>query len=549
LNELYKMATGHPRPPGRPGVLLAPESFAALRHGIDQMAELVRPTLGPLPRCVAMTGTERNAPPEVLDHAALTLRRVVQLPDPYADMGAMLLRHAVWRMYEDVGDGGATTAVLMQAIVSHSASYLAAGGDAWALSRGLELGMAAALGSLREQGRPLRGTSEIAHAAESLCHDPDMAALLGEALGLMGPDGYVQLEDGYGRGLELQHLEGACWYEGYLSTAFVTDDARQEVALEEPAVLVSDLALTTAEQLAPVLQRVAACGRRSLLVIAREVSGGALRLLVTNHEMGMLRLLAVRAPASGSHQADILRDLAVLTGACVVTEAAGDRAEDVELEDLGYARSVLANAGAFTILGGGGDPDRLRRRAASARAQMKMTEDPADREKVRERLSKLTGGVAIIKVGAATRPEADARKASAERAVQVLRRALAGGVAPGGGGAYLACRPVVGAVPVSGEGERVGLRVLCAALAEPLRVIAENAGYEAAVVIAEAGAAPYDSGFDARSGRIVDMWAAGVVDPVLVLEKVLVTAVSAAMAVLTTSVLVHHREPEVVFEP
>lgn len=529
-------------------MLLAPQSFAALRYGVDQMARLVRPTLGPAPRCVAMTGTERTAPPEVLDNAALTLRRVIQLPDPYADMGAMLLRHAVWRTYEDVGDGGAATAVLMQAIVRHASPYLGAGGDVWALSRGLEIGMAAALGSLREQGRPVRGASGIARAAEALCHDPEMAALLGEAFDLMGPDGYVRLEEGYGRGLELQRLEGACWYEGYLSAAFVTDDAGQRAELEEPAVLVSDLSLTTAGQLVPVLERVAASGRRSLLVIARKVSDGALRLLATNHEMGALRLLAVRAPASGPHQAEILRDLAVLTGARVVTEAAGDRAEDIELEDLGYARSVLANAGAFTILGGGGDPEQLRRRAASARTQVELTEDPADREKIRERLGRLAGGVAIIKVGAATRPEADARRARAERAARILRLALAGSVAPGGGRAWLACRPVVAAQPVSG-GESVGLRVLCAALEEPLRVIAENAGYAAPLVISEAGAAPADCGFDARSGRMVDMWAAGIVDPVLVLERILTTAVSGATAVLSTSVLVHHREPEVAFEP
>lgn len=531
-----------------PGLLFAPRAHVAMRHGIDCLADLVRPTLGPTPRCVALAGSSSNHPPEILDDGATIVRRVIQLPDPYADMGAMLLRHTLWQVQKAVGDGTATTAVLLQAIVRHATPYLAAGGNAMDLKRGLERGLAAAITALQGLARPLEGAAAIAHTAEALCHDAEMANLLGEIFDIVGPDGHVQVEAGHSLGLERRYVEGVHWYEGFFSPYFITDPRKQEARLEDPAVLISDLRLTTAEQLAPLLERVSRANQRSLLVIAQEVSGSALGLLVANHRAGMLRLLAVRAPSYGTHQAGILEDLAVLTGGRVVTQAGGERAQDVSLADLGYARLAWADAHTFGILGGKGDPVKLRRRIAQVKAELAATDDPADREKVRERLGKLLGGIAILQVGAATKVELEARKARAERAVTALRLALAEGVVPGGGAAYLACQPSVQRLSASSD-EKVGLQALSCALEEPLRVIAWNAGHEPSTVIAQVKASPPGWGFDALRGQVVDMWTAGILDPVRVLKTALEAAVSGAAMALTTDVLVHHRWPKMSFEP
>jgi chaperonin GroEL len=497
---------------------------------------------------VALASSSPNHLPEILDDSATILRRIIQLPDPYADMGAMLLRHTLWQVHKAVGDGTATTAVLLQAIMRHGTHYLAAGGNAMDLKRGLERGLAAAVTALRGLARPLEGPAEIVKSAEALCHDAEMAALLGEIFDIVGPDGYVQVEASHSLGLERQYVEGVHWCEGYFSPYFMTDPRKQEARLENPAILISDLRLTTAEQLMPVLEQLARANQRSLLVIAQEVSGGALGLLVANHQAGTLRLLAVKAPSYGIHQAAILEDLAALTGGRVVTQAGGERAQDVSPVDLGHARQVWANARAFGILGGKGDPVKLRQRIAQVKADLAATQDPADREKVRERLGKLLGGIAILQVGAATKVELEARKARAERAVMALRLALAKGVVPGGGTAYLACQPSVDRLSAPSD-EKVGLQTLSYALEEPLRVIACNAGYEPSTVVAQVKASSPGWGFDALTGQVVDMWAAGILDPAWVLKTALEAAVSGAAMALTTDVLVHHRSPEAVFEP
>ncbi len=532
----------------RPGLLFAPQAHVAMRSGLDCLADLVRPTLGPTPRCVALASSSPNHPPEILDDGATILRRIIRLPDPYADMGAMLLRHTLWQVHKAVGDGTATTAVLLQAIVRHAARYLAAGGNALGLRRGLERGLAATVTALRDLTRPLEGAAEIARTAETLCHDAEMAALLGEIFDIVGPDGYVQVEVGHSLGLERQYVEGVHWDEGYVSPYFITDHQRQEARLEDPAILVSDLRLTTAEQLVPLLERVTKANRPSLLVIAQEVAGNALGLLVANHQAGTLRLLAVKTPSYGRHQAGILEDLAVLTGGHIVTQAAGERAQAVSLEDLGHAQVAWANAYTFGVLGGKGDPVKLRQRIAQVKAELAATDDPDDREKLRERLGKLLGGIAILRVGGATKVELEARKARAERAVTALRLALITGVVPGGGTAYLTCQRAVRNLSARSD-EEVGLKVLARALEEPLRSIAWNAGHEPSMVVAQVKASPPGWGFDARTGQVVDMWAAGILDPVQVLQTALEVAVSGAAMALTTDVLVHHRQPETVFEP
>ena len=512
------------------------------------MVATVRPTLGPLPRTVAVLDVDSGRPIEVLDDAATILRRTIELPDPYVNMGAMILRHAVWQTYEAVGDGGATTAVLLQAIIRQVGPYIAAGGDPVALRRHLDRALAAATEALRQQGRPLNGQDEIAGAALAICHDPDLAKMLGEILEIIGPDGCLLIENGYGSALTRQYVEGVHWNEGYRSPYFVTDEDAQEVRLDSPMILISDLRLTEAGELVPLLDCLVEAHCPSLLVIADEVAGSALSLLLANHRGGTLRSVAVRAPAQSPMRERILEDLAVLSGGHVMTSAGGQRVADITLADLGRARHVWANAGNFGVYGGEADPILLRRRIKEVKAELGAAEPGDEREQVRQRLGKLMGGVAILYVGGNTEREQRTRKALAERTVTALRLALTSGVAPGGGAAYLGCRDALRAPAASIE-EKVAFQALAAALERPLAVIAASAGFDPHAIVAEVQAAPSWWGFDACAGEVVDMWRKGIVDPLPVLQKALEVAVSGAAMALSSEVLVHKREPLAVAKP
>jgi chaperonin GroEL len=485
-----------------------------------------------------------------LDDGATILRRLVQLPNPYTNMGAMLLRHTLWQVHKAVGDGTSTTAVLMQSIINQSARYLAAGGNVMSFRSGLKQGLFTTLAVLSQQARSLEGKTRLACVAEAACLDAEMAALLGEIFDIVGSDGYVQVRKGNGLGLEREYVEGVHWYEGYFSTHLATDLRKQEARLENPAILISDLRLSTAGELVPLLEQMVNSNQRSLLMIAQEVSGSALGLLVANHQAGKLKLLAVKAPSHGSNQAGILEDLAVLTGGRVVTRASGEGAQDVTLADLGNARMAWANASTFGVLGGRGDPLKLRQRIVHIRAELAAVKVAGDREKLRERLGKLQGGIAILQVGAASDTELEARKARAARAVEIIRLALARGVVPGGGTAYLACQTALLNLSAQfDEDEMFGIKVLARALEEPLRVIARNAGHDPTLAVNRVRAHPSGWGFDARTGQVVDMWVAGILDPTQVLQTALEAAVSGAAMALTTEVLVHRRQPKMTFEP
>jgi len=536
-------------PTTRPGLRFAPEAHFALRRGIDRLADLVRPTLGPTPRCVAVAGATESRPPEILDDGAKILRRMIQLTDPYDDMGAMLLRHTLWQVHQSVGDGTATTAVLMQSMVEQGIRYVTAGGHPESLRRGLKRGLSIVLAGLRRQARPLEGAREISRVAGTLCHDAEMAALLGEIMDLVGPDGYVKVQRRNSRGLDRQYVEGVHWQEGYFSSYFVTDPLKPEVTLENPAIVISDLRLSTAEELAPLLGSMAEIDQRSLLIIAQQVSGSALALMLANNQAGKLRLLAVKAPSYGTQQAGSLEDIAVLTGGRVVTRAAAQRGQDISLSDLGYARMAWANASSFGVLGGKGNPVKLRERVAQVKGELGTSEGNDEQARVRERLSKLLGGIAILQVGAATKTELEARMATAKRAVKSLSLALAGGVVPGGGTAYLACQTDLENEVTQSDGEQVGLKILSRALEEPTRVIAENGGHDPAVAVAQIETSASGWGFDGRTGQVVDMWTEGILDPAGVVEAALEAAVSGAVMALTTDVLVHHRQAKPVIEP
>jgi len=526
-----------------PGLLVGSAAQSALRRGIDRMAQAVRPTLGPCARTVAVQDVSSGRPIEVLDDAATILRRIIEVPNPYINMGAMMLRHSVWQTFEAVGDGAATTAVLFQALIHRLSPYLAAGGDPIAMRRHLEHGLRVALAALGEQARPLEGPQQIVRAAETMCHDPELAAMLGEIFDIIGADGYLQVESAYTPSLERQYVEGIHWNQGFVSAYFITDEEKQEVRLELPMILISDLRITAAEDLIPLLDRLVEARCPGLVVIADEVSGSALNLLLANHRQGVLPCMAVKTPSFEPHRSRILEDLAVLTGGRVVTGQSGQRAAQVPLADLGRARQAWANTDNFGLYGGDADPAALRRRIAEVRAELAVTSDPDDLEHVRQRLGKLMGGVAILYVGALTESQQHTRKALAQRAVTALRLALRRGVAPGGGAAYLACQSALHGLPATSPDERAAYQALAAALEEPLMVIAANAGFDPRTVVAQVRASPPWWGFDVHSGTVVDMWQAGIIDPEPVLRTALEVAVSGAVMTLGSDVLVHMRQP------
>ena len=534
------------RPPFR--VVFAPYSRRALQRGANKLAALIRPTLGPLPRLVALERTSRSYAPELLDDGATIARRFLELPDADESTGAMLLRHAMWRVHEKVADGTATTAVLFQVILREANRYVAAGFNAMRLRAGLEQALVEVRKTLQQMARPLEGEDAIARVALSLCHDPELARYLGEAYDIVGPDGYVQIESSNTRGVDREYVEGVYWDTDWFTPYFVTDPTRQIVELDEPAVLISDLEIKKPEQILPVMEKVVRAGIKALAIIASAVSDEVLGLLVANHRAGVLKALAVRTPSYGMDRKGILADIAVLTGGRTLLEGAGEAVDRAQLEDLGRARRAWATARYFGLVGGRGDPIALRQRIASVRAELENLDDERDIEPVKKRLSKLMGGIATVRVGAATEAEMNARKELAERVATSLRTALKEGVVAGGGAALLACQKALTDLNLDGE-ERYGALILHRALEEPMRTIVANAGYDPAPILAQVQESPPGWGFDVRTGQVVDMFQAGIVDPYLTLATALESAVSGAAAAFTIDVVVRREKPDQSFNP
>jgi chaperonin GroEL len=528
-------------------VLGAPGSHAALLRGVDLMAALVRPTLGPLARTVAIAGQSPRSAPEILDNAATITRRTIQLGDPFADMGAMLVRHLAWTVFERVGDGAATAVTLAHALLHAAAIPVAAGADPQTLRRGIERGLAVALGAVRGQARPVDAAAELARGiAGSLC-DPALADLIGEAVEAVGPDGAVLVEETQGTATTAVYIDGQRWNSGLLSPHLLA--AVETVGrLDEPRILVTDCPLASAADLFPVLEACVAAGERRLLVIAPEVGAAALGLLIVNRERGMLDgALAVRAPGTGEQRARILEDIAVATGGRAFLTAAGARLADVTIADLGRARQAWAMEKTFGILGGRGGKAAIRRRITEAKTELRALtgDDEADaRRRIRERIGKLAGTAAIIHVGAPTESARVELRARIEAAVMAAQAALREGVVPGGGGALLACVAALEqlADELSGD-EALGVRLLARALPAPMRAIAANAGIDASAVFGNARSGQSGWTYDVLRRGWVDAWDGGIIDPLPVVLAALEGSVSAAVMALTTDVLIRHKRP------
>lgn len=532
-----------------PGVLFSPDAAFALKRGIDWIANAVRPTLGPTPRVVAVDQvfSTNTRPPELLDDGATIARRVVEVPGAYENMGAMLVRHVMWKVHESVGDGATTAAVIMQALVSEGVRLSAAGWNPMMMRRGIELGLERCLATLRALARPVDTEADVTGLAYAASGDMELSRRLGEIFDTLGADGHAEVQQGYRTGVSHEYIEGAYWNAGWVSAAFANNELQNEAKLSDAYVLIARDRIEKWEDISHLL---AAVSEQSapLFIIALDVTGTALNLLLANKDK--ITSVAVKAPGFGDVMERNLEDIAILTGTQVVLNNMGALLTKVQLGDLGRARSITVNKDYFGIIGGGGDPRTLREHIALLRQQIRNT-DASDTEKLnalRLRLGKLIGGVAVIYVADATESASKEHRERVERTVNTVKQAQVGGIVPGGGMALVSCARALRSLKLPAE-QQVGVDALMRALQAPLRAIARNSGSDDEPVVMRALDQKEGHGFNALTGRFEDLWAAGIVDPAPVVQAALERAVSGALMALTTSVVVHRKDPPTSVDP
>jgi chaperonin GroEL len=507
----------------------------SLEAGVNKLADTVRVTLGPKGRNVVI---DKKFGAPTITNDGVTIAREVELEDHFENMGAQLVKEVATKTNDVAGDGTTTATVLAQALIREGLRNVAAGANPLALKRGIEKAVAAAVESIRSQAKEVDDKSEIAQVASISAADPSIGEVLADAIDRVGKDGVVTVEESNTFGLELDFTEGMQFDKGFLSPYFVTDPERQEAVLEEPYILIVNSKISAVHDLLPVLERVMQTGK-PLLVIAEDVEGEALATLVVNKIRGTFTSVAVKAPGFGDRRKAMLGDMAILTGGQVVSEEVGLKLENTTLDLLGKARKVVVDKDNTTIVEGGGSEADVKGRIAQIKREIEETDSDWDREKLQERLAKLSGGVAVVKVGAATEIELKEKKHRIEDALSATRAAIEEGVVAGGGTALLRTRPAVAEAASKLDGdEATGARIVFRALEEPLKWIAVNAGLEGAVIVQHAERETGTTGLNAITGEFVDLMKAGVIDPAKVTRSALQNAASIAGLLLTTETLV-----------
>jgi len=527
------------------------EARSALQNGFNKLAKTMRVALGPRGRMVAVTRENVRRAPELLNDGAMIARRFTGFPSRFETMGAFIARHIAWQVEEAVGDGSTTAVVIAQAIINEAERYRAAGHNPMRIRRGLEIALSVALAELARQARPLDNPAQIRALATTITGDESIGKYAEEIFDVVGPYGAVQVRESYGRQHSCRFINGTFWNQGWVSSYFTTDGGTAIV--KDPYLLLTNRALDKAEELLPVLEKVHGTGEgRGLVVIAPTISGDALSILLANKTHDTMPTLGIKAPGLGPEKADVLTDLAILTGGRVFYAEAGDQVEHATLADLGQAREVQAIRSGFTLIGGRGRPAAIRQRTQDLRNQLPKAAYGRDRDRLVERAGKLQGGVGLLEIGGSTESEREYFKERAEEAVHVVRLGMQGGIAAGGGAAFFACLPALRALCLSDE-EAPGVSIMAHALRAPMAAILQNSGVEASTILARAMESGANCGYDVMGDRFINMWEANIVDPVKVLQVALETGVSGALMALTTEVLVHkprlNRSKEVDFRP
>ncbi|HYO60453.1 MAG TPA: chaperonin GroEL [Actinomycetota bacterium] len=511
-----------------------------LEAGVNRLANAVRVTLGPRGRNVVLD-KKWGAP--TITNDGVTIAKEIELEDPWENMGAQLVKEVATKTNDVAGDGTTTATVLAQAMVKAGIQNVAAGANPMGIKRGIEKAVAAAVDAIKAQSRDVEGREEIAHVASiSANNDPEIGEMVAEAMDKVGKDGVITVEESNTFGLELELVEGMQFDKGYISPYFVTDQDRMEAVVEDPYILIAQQKISTVRDLLPVLEKVMQSGKQ-LIIIAEDVEGEALATLVVNRIRGTFASVAVKAPGFGDRRKAMLQDIAILTGGQVISEEIGLKLESVTLDMLGRARKAVITKDNTTIVEGQGDESDIRGRIEQIKAEIERTDSDWDREKLQERLAKLSGGVAVLKVGAATEVELKEKKHRIEDSVSATRAAVEEGIVPGGGATLVRARENVEALELTGD-EAAGARVVLEALSAPLWWIAANAGMEGGVVVDHVRNEKPGHGLNAATGEYVDLLAAGIIDPARVTRSALENAASIAALLLTTEVTIVDKPEE-----
>jgi chaperonin GroEL len=513
-----------------------------LKEGIDVVANAVKTTLGPKGRNVALA---RKFGTPTVTHDGVTVAKEIELEDPYANMGAQLFKEAAMRTNDVAGDGTTTATVLAHAMVTEGLRNVAAGANPMLIKRGIEQATAAVVAAIKGQARELKDKNDIAHVAAISANDDEIGNLIADVMDRVGKDGVITVEESKSLEFETEYVEGMQFDRGFISPYFMTDAEGMEAVIEDPYILVTDRKISAASDLVPIMEKLIQVGRREFVVIAEDVDGEALATLVLNKLRGTFNCLAVKAPGFGDRRKAMLQDIATLTGAMVISEDIGKKIESVTVNDLGRAGKVQADKDDTTIIEGKGDMAAIKGRIEQIRAQIETTTSDYDREKLQERLAKLAGGVAIIRVGAATEVELKEKKHRVEDALSATRAAVEEGIVPGGGVALVNAQPAIKKVKVeAGTDIATGVRIVEQALAEPLKQLVRNAGGDGAVVIRELELRNAKAkggkvmGYNVLTDTYVDLFASGIIDPAKVTRAAVENAASIAAMILTTDALI-----------
>jgi chaperonin GroEL len=521
-------------------LVFSEEARRKLQRGMDLLATAVVTTLGPKGRNVAV---DRKFGSPTITHDGVSVAKEIELEDPFENMGAQLLKEAATKTNDIAGDGTTTSTVLAHSIVTEGMKNLAAGANPMLLKRGIEAATKAVADKIRSQAIEITTKNEIANVASISAQDRAIGDLIAEVMDKVGKDGVITVEESKGLEFETEYVEGMQFDRGYISPYFITDPEHMEAVINDAFVLIHDKKISAASDIVPILEKLVQIGKRDLLIIAEDVDGEALATLVLNKLRGMLNVVAVKAPGFGDRRKAMLQDIAILTGATVISEETGRKLESASVQDLGRAEKVVVDKDNTTIVGGKGDPAQIKGRIEQIRVEMEKSTSDYDREKLNERLAKLSGGVAIIRVGAATETELKEKKHRVEDALSATRAAVEEGIVPGGGVALINAMSALDDLKMDNEDAQIGVNIVRRALEVPLRKIAENAGKDGSVVLETVRRVQKDQnnpniGYNVLTEQYVDMVKDGVIDPAKVTRGALENATSIAAMILTTEALI-----------
>ena len=511
------------------------EARKSLRTGIDILADSVKITLGPKGRNVVLD--KSFGPPQVCSDG-VTIAKEIELPDSFENMGAQLLKEAATKTNDAAGDGTTTSVVLAQAIITDGFKNVTAGANPMAIKRGIERAVASIVVELHGMAQSVETRERIGQVASLSAHEEAIGETIAEAMEKVGKDGVITVEESKGLADEIEYVEGMQVDRGYISPYFITNPDRMESVLEDPTIIITDKKISAVAELLPALEKLLQVGRKNVVVVAEDVDGEALATIVVNKLRGTLNALAIKAPGFGDRRKAMLEDIAILTGGTVISEETGRKLDSATIEDFGQARRITATKDETTVVEGRGSEDAIQARITQIKAQIEDTTSEFDREKLQERMAKLSGGVAVIKVGAATEIELKERKARVEDALSATRSAVEEGIVPGGGVALVRAQRALDSIGDLPLDERVGVDIIRRSLEQPLKLIVENAGFEGAVVLNQVKQQADDYGYDAEVGEYGPMLERGIVDPAKVTRSALQNAASVAAMVLTTESMI-----------